>query len=102
VQDDELGPDPHGGVEGLDRVLEGAVAFPPVVRRKLEDVRRRPIHAHRQRTEIVHAGDLDFTAVHRLENPRQQTDPDAVAQFRVGKSQVPNFPQHRPPVRVSV
>ena len=89
-------------LEGLERVPEGVLALPRIVGGELEDVRRRAVHAHGQRTEVVQAGDLDLARVHGLEDAGQQADADAVAQLGVLEAQIADLAQHRAAIRVAM
>jgi hypothetical protein len=42
----------------------------------------------------VERGDFHFARVHRLDDSGEQTDPDAVAQFRAVEAEGTDFPQH--------
>ena len=58
--------------------------------------------AHRQRTEIVEAGNFDFARVHRVQDAGHEADADAVAQLGVFKAEVADFAQHGAAVGVAV
>jgi hypothetical protein len=74
----------------LDRVL----ALSGIIGRELENVRGRVAAPHGEGTEIMKAGDFDFTRLDRLENTWQEADADAMAQLRVLKTHAADFPQH--------
>ena len=94
--------DAPGEFKRLERVLDGQFAFARVFGGKLVEVRRGVGDAHRQRTEIVQAGNLDFARVHRFEDAGHEADADAVAQLGVFKTEVADFAQHGAPVRVTM
>ena len=71
VQHDERRLHTRSRLDCLERVLECAFAFARIVRREFENVRRGVVHAHRQRTEIVQAGNFYFPRIHRIQNSRQ-------------------------------
>ena len=84
----------HRGFNRLQRVPKRVFAFARIVGRKLEDIRRGMIDAHRQGTEIVQAGNLHLTRVDGFQHSGQQADANAVAQFRVIKAKVTDLAQH--------
>ena len=49
----------------------------------------------------MEAGNFDLTRVHGLQDAGQETEPDAVAEFGVGKAEVADFAQHGATVRVA-
>jgi hypothetical protein len=83
-------------------VLDGQFALARAFVGKFVKVRRGVRHAHRQRAEIVQAGNLDLARVHRVEDARHEADADAVAQLGVFKAEVADFAQHGASVRVAV
>jgi hypothetical protein len=50
--------------------------------------------AHGEGTEIVEGGDFHLAGVHRFDDAGEQTDADAVAEFRMVKAQGLDFAQH--------
>ena len=56
------------------------------------------IYPHRQRAEIVKAGDFDFAGVDGVENAWHQADTGAVAQFSMLETQIPDLAQHAPAI----
>jgi hypothetical protein len=75
----------------LERELTVAVA----IGGKFVQVRRRPGHTDGQRAEIMQRGDLHLPRLHGFQDARHEADADAVAQFRVFKTQFTDFAQHR-------
>ena len=94
--------DARGEFERLERVLDGGFALAVGLGRELVEVRRGMVHAHRQRTEIVQGGNLDFARAHGVEDAGHEADARAVTEFGVFKTQFANFAQHGATVRVAV
>ena len=86
VQHDGGGLDAGGELDGLDRVALGQLALAGALGGELVEVGRGVVHAHRQRAEIVQAGNPYLARVHGLEDAGQQADARAVAQFGVFES----------------
>ncbi len=55
-----------------------------------------------QGTEVVQGRDLDDPGVHRVNDARNQAEPDAVTQFGVFETQVANLLEHGATVGVAV
>src|SRR6266516_2595593 len=89
-------------LEGLERITPGVLAFAGVERGKPDEVGVGLVYADGQRTEIVQRGNLDVTGVHGFKDARQQADADAMAQFRVFKTKIADFPQHGASVGVTM
>jgi hypothetical protein len=60
------------------------------------------IHAQRQRTKIMEAGNFNLARVHGFQDAGQETEPDAVAEFRIFKAEVADFAQHYATIRVAL
>jgi len=102
VEHDERRVNAPGEFKCLKRVLDGQLALARAFVGKLIKIRRRVAHAHRQRTEIVQAGNLDLARFDRFENARHEAYADAVTQLGIFKAEVADFAQHRASVRVAV
>ena len=88
--------------EGLARATQGVLAFAGIVGREAVKVRSGGIDAHRQRAKIMKAGDFDFAGFDGFNDARQEADARAVAQFRVGETEVADFAQHGAAVNVAM
>ena len=102
MQHDDRRLDALGEFKRLERVLDRQFALARPLVGKFVEVRRGMIHAQRQRTKIVEAGNLDLARVHGLQDAGQQTEPDAVAELGIFKAEVADFAQHGAAVRVAV
>src|SRR5205807_8087688 len=67
-----------------------------------EKVWVRLVDADGERTKIVERRDFDFSGLHRFDDAGQQTDADAVAQFRMIEAEVADFAQHGAAVGVTM
>ena len=102
MQHDDRRLDALGEIQRLERVFDGQFALARLFGGKFVEVRRGMIHAHRQRTKIVQAGNFDFARVHGFEDAGHEAEPDAVAEFGVSKAEVADFAQHRAAIRVAL
>ena len=57
-------------------------------------------NTHRQRTEIVQAGNFDFAGIDGLKNAGHETDSGSVAELGVFEAELPDFAQHGAPISV--
>jgi hypothetical protein len=100
--------DQHGGADlggKVDRPLglpHPLLAFAVIGSRGLEQIGGGMEHPHRQRAEIVDGTDLYHPVLHRLEDSRDERNPDPVAELDPLKSQVGDFPQHGVAVLVAL
>ena len=94
--------DAPGEFQRLERVLDSQFVLARTLGGKLVEIGRRVRDAHRQRTEIVQAGNFDFARVHGFEDAGHEAEADAVAQLGVFKTEVADFAQQGAPVRVPV
>ena len=94
--------DAFGKIERLERVLEGQLAIARLVGGKFVEIGCGPLNAHGQRTEIVQGGNLDLAGLDRFENTGHQSQPGAVAQFGIFKTQFTDFEQHQPSIRLAM
>jgi hypothetical protein len=102
VEHNEPGLNSRSELERLERVLEREFTLTGMFVRELEQIGSRAIDADWQGAEIVKRGNPDLAFVYGLHDSGQQADANSVAQFGVLESQLPDFAQHRAPVRVSV
>ena len=98
----DRGVDARGKFQRLERVFQGQLALARFGGGKLVKVRRCVGNTQRQRTEIMQAGNSDFTHVHGVQDAGHEGEPGAVAQFRVLKTQFTDLAQHGAAIGVPV
>src|SRR3954466_13890732 len=94
MEDDEGRAEPLGEIDGLKGLANGPVAFLRIGGRDFVTIRRSVRDLDGQWTEVVEAGELDFTGLIHFLNTGHERNADAVAELDPIKPEVLDFAQH--------